>query len=556
MGKLTKIQVGWIQAFIAVLIFYGLINVTLGYLAQVLEINKIIFTISNFIGCSFCLLFYAKDGELSRETMRSTDTWIYGLIMILGYLVLLTLFSLVSPVEVSLIQRLSVLFSFLIGWFFFKRTPNKGQIFGIGLITFGVFWVVSNVHADKVGTVIGFMLLSATFKSLRVFSAEFHRPHKKAVEDNSIKSRCRVVGYIMFVVSVLFFLLALITAYINSLNPSETPLVNVTFADFFSYQSVLLGLLLGALFYAPLRTMEFSIAESIKSENFLAVGALSFFATWFWQTVTSPLTGLETKEFGQTDIIAGLIISVGALIMAISKMRSSKNKAKSINLKDYIVIDPQNITDVDDSKHLINVSMQYFNQNVEKVSKALGLPIEIISDIKFDNDNMLALKGSVFKKVSKKYTKNIAIKDSLTGVLNKDGFLLELREYFARGHSFDLLFIDLNKFKPVNDKFGHDAGDFVIAGIGKRLRRLMKNKGVVGRLGGDEFAVLVKNSDNVSDVVEQIKVEINKEFVYKSDKIQIGASIGIANHTEADTTEALIKLADENMYLDKGNKGR
>ena len=299
--ELNKKNVGWVQAFLLVFVLWGLSNIILSFITQVLDLNKLIFTGANFLSCSVCLLLYAGHGKLSKETFRSVDTWLFGIMMLINYFVALNLFSLLTPTEVTLLQRLSVIFSILISWFFFMRVPSKPQFIGLLFIIVGVVLVSMNIPKEISLKVYTLMILGGLAQALRVFMAETHKTHKKATEDTSIKSRCRVIGYVMFVVSLLFWMLLIFVAWISDVY-NQKLIIDIKFEDFMSYQSILFGLLMGIIIYAPTRYLEFSSAEKIKTENFLAVGALSSFATWIWQFALADLLGLETSTFQLYEI--------------------------------------------------------------------------------------------------------------------------------------------------------------------------------------------------------------------------------------------------------------
>tara|TARA_Y100001960_G_scaffold240966_1_gene254566 strand:+ start:100 stop:516 length:417 start_codon:yes stop_codon:yes gene_type:complete len=120
--------------------------------------------------------------------------------------------------------------------------------------------------------------------------------------------------------------------------------------------------------------------------------------------------------------------------------------------------------------------------------------------------------------------------------------------------NLSLFFIDLNKFKPVNDTYGHEAGDYVLQVIAERLKELFPNKSLITRLGGDEYCILLLDTDKsqAESKIKLISQELEKEIVYQDAKISISGSIGLANYpVDTNNAEELISLADKQMYVKK-----
>ncbi len=154
-----------------------------------------------------------------------------------------------------------------------------------------------------------------------------------------------------------------------------------------------------------------------------------------------------------------------------------------------------------------------------------------------------------------------AYHDSLTGLPNKSKFSEQLRESINRsirsGQQFALMFVDLDRFKIINDSMGHDAGDQLIRIAGERLSSLTREKDILFRWGGDEFTIILEDIDNLDDVstiTERIIKGMSSPISIAKQELVITTSIGIAVYpNDSDSAEALIKNADAAMYHAKGS---
>lgn len=158
---------------------------------------------------------------------------------------------------------------------------------------------------------------------------------------------------------------------------------------------------------------------------------------------------------------------------------------------------------------------------------------------------------------------HLAHHDPLTGLPNRLMFAGSLLQSISRarrhGQKLALLFIDLDRFKLVNDSMGHAAGDELLKEIGRRLKHVVRAEDLVTRLGGDEFTVAleeVESPDQIAAVVQKMMAEITRPLTLGGRDIVISASVGIALFPDdADTVDNLTKAADAAMYRAK-ERGR
>ena len=153
--------------------------------------------------------------------------------------------------------------------------------------------------------------------------------------------------------------------------------------------------------------------------------------------------------------------------------------------------------------------------------------------------------------------RQLALYDPLTGLANRAFFHERLKHAIKlrhdEGHATGLLYIDLDDFKGINDRWGHDLGDEVLHEIGKRIERSVRPGDTAARLGGDEFAVVLTEPvtpDDAVGVAERLLTEIGRPLDSGSGPLYTSASIGIAFGSDDET---LLREADIAMYRAKGH---
>jgi diguanylate cyclase (GGDEF)-like protein len=153
--------------------------------------------------------------------------------------------------------------------------------------------------------------------------------------------------------------------------------------------------------------------------------------------------------------------------------------------------------------------------------------------------------------------------DPLTGAANRAALRERIETALARARrrsqSFAVMFVDLDRFKAINDTCGHDVGDAVLCEVAERLHQAVRTTDLVARLGGDEFAVLLDDLCPTScpfEVAERIRTSLEQPIEVDGHKLVITASIGVALHPEiGGSVDDILKAADAAMYLAKG-RGR
>jgi diguanylate cyclase (GGDEF)-like protein/PAS domain S-box-containing protein len=141
--------------------------------------------------------------------------------------------------------------------------------------------------------------------------------------------------------------------------------------------------------------------------------------------------------------------------------------------------------------------------------------------------------------------------DGLTGAWNRHALVAYLHRMLNRGYLPGLVFIDLDRFKEINDRHGHLTGDDVIVALAERLADAAGHEGSVARYAGDEFCIVVDDPDDLEAVAERTRAAFEQPFQVGAHALVVTGSVGAAASRSGDSPESLVHRADQAMY---GNK--
>ncbi len=197
------------------------------------------------------------------------------------------------------------------------------------------------------------------------------------------------------------------------------------------------------------------------------------------------------------------------------------------------------------------------NYNVAlTISLSMSCFLVVMTVVQYEFMNHMLRSGLARERANFEY---LARHDQLTGLPNRRSFIQHWEMALSRARRSEtrvaILFLDLDKFKIVNDRLGHGAGDYLLQEMGLRLQDLLRSTDFVARWGGDEFAMIVENiaSDADLDSVASKLVEtIRQPMLVHGEQVAVGVSIGAAVYPDQSEDGAeLERLADEAMYSAK-----
>jgi diguanylate cyclase (GGDEF)-like protein len=188
-----------------------------------------------------------------------------------------------------------------------------------------------------------------------------------------------------------------------------------------------------------------------------------------------------------------------------------------------------------------------------------GSPIQ--QNFLVDGGGLIIVRDISKRKQQEAHNSRLALHDELTGLLSRGLFLDKVADAFSKAKlgtpsSIALLFIDIDRFKTINDSFGHGVGDQLLIEISRRIKRTLRASDSIARLGGDEFAVLLENVKSrleIVEIVDRLVANVSDSYILGSHEVYIDLSIGIAiGNASYEQPEELVRDADIAMYQAKG----
>ncbi|MCX8093986.1 MAG: sensor domain-containing diguanylate cyclase, partial [Candidatus Goldbacteria bacterium] len=268
----------------------------------------------------------------------------------------------------------------------------------------------------------------------------------------------------------------------------------------------------------------------------------------YWNKAAEKLTGYKKEEILNTHCFDNILVHT--------------------NIKGEYLCDSEKCPAVRSMKEKKLIEEEVFLKHKEgyripiltRISPIIDNVGNVLGAVEIFSDNSARL--SAFQKIEK--LQNLAFIDSLTGIGNrryseiKIATRLEEIKKFGMIKSYGVLFIDIDHFKQINDRYGHRFGDDVLKVIAKTILKNIREDDFIGRWGGEEFIAVISNVDEqeLFAIAEKIRTLINSiNYKVKEDIIKLSVSVGATLIKENDEMEDLINRADKLMYKCK-NSGR
>lgn len=261
--------------------------------------------------------------------------------------------------------------------------------------------------------------------------------------------------------------------------------------------------------------------------------------------IAEPQLGLRLNRTGS---LSGQCVHEGRILRcddSENDPRVDREACRKVGLRSMLVVPLRHNESAVGVLKVVSPSVNAFSdENIE----LLGLMSELIASAMFH--------AAKFESNELYYR---ATHDSLTGLANRALFFDRLRLCLAQGDrhgdQMGILNIDMDDLKPINDNFGHRAGDAALKEVGARLQAACRKHDTVARVGGDEFGIIlsrVNGRNGAKEKCQQLAEKISLPFQFENRDLSLGASIGLAVYPEdGKSIDELIETADQSMYENK-----
>tara|TARA_R110000868_G_scaffold262401_1_gene520973 strand:+ start:146798 stop:148510 length:1713 start_codon:yes stop_codon:yes gene_type:complete len=563
---------GVLQAF-GIVVITTLFNVYIRVNSLLFDIEPIVFACTYLIATALTLSIFAGPGRFVSDTLKTPATWFYGFILVGTFTVDIYLVKYISGTELSVLSRIAVPVSIILAFLLLSRKPVKTDLFNVAALCVGLTGVLFLQPIETLKPVLILGVLSAILQAVVFMLSETHKQSVNAQQTGNLRDRARVVGFVTFITSMIFFILALGLSFIkmNMLTPELKQQLSFIpeISKFTHAPTIWAGFIFGLCLSPFTRYFQWSSTYKIKTENVLTVLAIIPLTTLAceWLLSFHPLFKSNQMTF---DGSRGIYLFALTFIMAAGAwysayLRLTKNvkitnfKSFKKTIKKSLTVkrgesNIQQVSNAMDDYEIIQTTLEYTEDDKEKASELLGISKNAIT-VLYEAKGSLALTADASQEMARSFRRNISSCDALTGLNNRPSLMAEIKSLSKQATKFTTFLLDLDKFKPVNDTYGHEAGDEILKEVANRLTATLPNTATIARIGGDEFVVLIKCDEEKANLyIDKINTAIDKPFKISAvdTDISIGVSIGTATYpTDATTAKNLLKIADGNMYEDK-----
>ncbi len=526
---------------ILLVIIYSFMNVYFKALADY-TFNAPAFLAIAVLFAGTTLVLIGGKTHLTIEAIKSPFTWLYGAMYIVSLILILNVMKYISATDASLLMKSMIITSLILSYLIFKRNTLGKGIIGIPFIALGLGIIFYGIDKTHLNQIIFFTIAISLAQSLFYLSIEMN---KTIYKTKNYMNDLSVIGYILICTSGIFLFSLFAASLINLTTPLSIAFIP-KLNDFYDPAFMVHAAFYGVVCATISRYLMFKSVQTIKSEVFTCLLSFVPLMTMLSEKAFAPFGWYKDDlEITPALLLASILIIAGSIIIVVRR---------------YIAEDITDDKEIEELRVLVMQASIFFHDDYLKTAKAMDIELTDLHDI-IDKTPNYTIHKDIAAKIKQNYIKNVAKSDSLTGLANKLQFMTELKSMSPKS-DFSLFYLDLNKFKPVNDTYGHATGDIILVTLAHRLANFIGERGIVTRMGGDEYCILMHNTTKkqaktmvkklIAIVEEPIEVDSIK------DKLFVSASIGISNYPEDinnyDHLEGLIDFADKNMFRGKSKR--
>ena len=532
------------------LLLIGLGNVYFKLIAH-WDIHPLLFTCQGMMLGAIVLLAISRPGPLGMETVRSAGTWVYGITFLLSNVFFIYALSYSDSVFVNLLGRANILFTVLLCAIFLGRRVHRLSLIPLAVLAAALVGVALTMPPDIVGVVVLLVIAISLTQSIKVLAQETHGTSNQTRKN--FVHECRVTGFVLGITAAVIALFAVgigVVANVYQLTALKALVPSVP--QILSLPSFVFAIGYGLVWITFLRFMEFRWIKEVKAEAFMMMLTFIPLVTLIMELLADAL---GIVSFGG---ISALQLGIGALVIA-AAMAYVYLENRAPKQGDATALTRREKRQLAEDARMAAHAVQHCGGNEAQAARLLGIRQGVLRAALRGPKTHIPLPPELSLQLQQAFSRTVAVTDGLTGLANRSSLVQALKEELAAGGEGLVFYLDLNGFKPINDTYGHAAGDALLQALAQRLQAAVPAAATVARLGGDEFAVLwpqasLERAAKHAKTVQQAVAEpTNLPGVDKP--VKVGTSLGVAAYPQHGTTpETLLAYADAAMYEHKKEK--
>lgn len=547
---------GWLHALFIGAIAFPLGAISSRIVAQVLHSHTLVYTVIITISAAIALLLRGGSGPLVAKTLKRPETWIYAIMQILVFSLAILIMKYVSATQGAGLFRVAGVFALLWSVLFLAQKAGKLEILGLLFILAGFFAIIkfANLTIEEKSLLALIVIARGISQSSLKVIAEVHKTNRLT---ETPKEQNRVVGFVMAVSGFLMLVFLLVIAWFKDSYGIQMFSMFPSFTDFIDLRCFLLAVFMGLVIVSFSKYCEFYAGKTIGAKYLTSILSLQIVFVYIFERVLAYFELMTPANMDLKDALAVGIILLGNIVICSSGFLKDLSFIKKGKQRDTLEnLDDNFITSRDDYSIIqVNLSsiLGLYDGDINKVSEQLDMTKMDLENILNYSVDEVKLKKSSAKKINNFASLNVSLRDKLTKAYNRYYLEQKTKSLFSKLEDFKLYYLDLNKFKPVNDDYGHEAGDSVLIQTVQRLTKLLSIDGFVVRLGGDEFVIV--HFDLNKDITKEIIKVIEEPYqISETQSVNISTAVGNCDSTKANDLDLMLQIADKNMFNNKNKR--